>query len=104
MALSGTHVTAAYAGPLYNRSFVAPILGKVIWSETMASAGTTALGAPPAREGAGMPIFRVQSSSDIFVAIGAAPNASSGPRTFVRAGEEFDFYAEPNDKLAWIAA
>jgi len=104
MALSGAHITAGYAGPLYNRSFVAPIFGKISWSETMVSAGTTALGAPDAREGAGMPIFRVQSSADIYVSIGAVPNASSGPRTLVRSGQDYDLYAEHGDKLAWVAA
>lgn len=104
MALSGLHVTAGYAGPLYNRSFVAPIFGKIVWSETMASAGTTALGAPDAREGVGMPIYRVQASADSWVSIGKTPNASTGARMLVMAGQVYDFYAEPGDKLAWIAA
>lgn len=104
MAFTGVHITAGYAGPAYNRTFVAPILGKIAWSETMASAGTTALGAPDAREGAGMPIYRIQSAADVYVAIAPSPNASTGTRTLVRAGVDYDIYAEPGDKVAWVAA
>jgi hypothetical protein len=105
MALSGLHVTAGYAGPSYRRDKgVNSLLGRIVSSETLATAGTTTLVAPLDSEAMGLPIFRIQASADSWIAIGKAPNASTGPRTLIRANEEYDVYVEPGDKLAWIGA
>ncbi|MFB2553711.1 hypothetical protein [Ensifer soli] len=105
MAFSGLHVTAGYSGPSERRDkTIANIFGRIISSETLASAGSTTIVAPPVHEGQGMPIFRIQAAADSWVAIGAAPNASTGPRTLARAGVDYDVYVQPGDKVAWTAA
>lgn len=104
MAFSGLHVTSAYAGPMSHRFAAMPLLGRPVWSETMASAATTAQAAPAVHDAAGEPIFQVRASADSFVAIGASPNASTGARIFVPAGEKVEFYAQPGDRLAWVLA
>ena len=98
MALTGLHVWCGYAGSPQG------LLGKGVWSQTMASAGTTTQAAPSATTPQGPPMFQVRASADAFVAIGAAPNATTGTRVFVPAGERVEFYAEAGDKLDWIPA
>ena len=104
MAFSGLHVACGYAGAVSARRDGMQILGKLIWSETMASAATTALSAPEVNDLKGDPIFQVRASADSYVAIAATPNATSGARLFVPAGDWVEMYAEPGDKLAWITA
>lgn len=78
------------------------------WSETMTTPGTTEQAAPPGVS----TIFRIDVSSDVYVAIGPAPNASlakgagrNGTRYFIRANNyPYDFNANPGDKLAWVFA
>lgn len=106
MAFTGIHVSAGYVGPLYNRSKTshAALISRVVSSEHMTGAGTTTLVAPEHSESMGAPVFRIQASADSWVAIGAAPNASTGPRTLCRGGEDYDIFVEPGDRLAWVAA
>lgn len=104
MAFSGLHVTCGYAGSFTNRNTTLSLLGKVVWSQTFASAGTTTNSAPAASDAAGDPMFQVRASADSFVAIGPTPNASTGARIFVPAGERVEFYGQPGDRLAWVAA
>ncbi|KQP82860.1 hypothetical protein ASF57_12045 [Methylobacterium sp. Leaf117] len=104
MALSGVHIACGYIGGksgLNNRSL---ILSPPVWSQTMAAAGTTDKGAPAVAEDTGDPSFEIRSSADIYVAIGAAPNASTGTRIFVPANETRNIFCSSGDKLAWIAA
>lgn len=104
MAFSGTHVVCCFAGAAGLRGTVMSIVGKALWSETMAAAGTTGSAVPNGNQEDGAPMLRVRASADIFVAIGPAPNASTGPRYFVEAGKDYDFFPTPGDKLAWVAA
>lgn len=106
MAFSGLHVACGYAGATSLRESGLSLLGKVVWAQTMVSAGATTNSAPAVSDAAGQPIFTVRASADSFVAIGPAPDASqaNGPRIFVPAGERVEFYAQPGDKLAWVAA
>lgn len=104
MALSGLHVSAGYAGPASQRYSGAKILGRQMWSQTLASAGTTTNAAPPTRDAEGEPIFQIASSVDAFVSIGPNPDATNGTRIFVRANTDWTVYAQPGDKLTWIAA
>jgi len=105
MALSGLHVVAGYAG---NRGFngsTQNLLGAISWSETLAAAGTTIKVAPAYESSSfGMPLFRFRAAADSWVAIGAAPNATTGNRVLVPANTDYDLYATPGDKVAWIAA
>jgi hypothetical protein len=103
MAFSGLHVTCGIAGPMSNRSSMLSLMGKVLWSQTLPSAGTTTETAPDPQD-RGNPMFQVRAAADSFVAIAPAPNATTGPRIFVPAGERIEFYGEPGDKLAWVAA
>lgn len=106
MAFAGLHVVCAYAGSATAQQKVAPTLGRPIWSETMASAATTTNTAPASdgANGLGDPIFHIRAAADSYAAIGPAPNASTGARVFVPAGEFVTVYAKMDDKLAWIAA
>ncbi|MBC2773426.1 hypothetical protein J5N58_08175 [Rhizobium cremeum] len=106
MAFAGLHVTTGYVGPSYGRNLIkgAALLTRITGSESLASGGTTTLVAPADHEVMGPPIFRVQAAADSWVAIGPSPNASTGARTLCRAGEDYDFFAEPGWKVAWVAA
>lgn len=98
MSFSGVHVSY---GEVYaiGRS---DVLRSLVWSETMPLAATTNSTAsiPASIRGA----FLVQPSVDIFVSIGASPNASASPRVLVLAGERVLIPCSYGDKLAWVAA
>lgn len=108
MAFSGLHVAAGYAGAASNRWASVAIIGRTVWSQTMASAGVTTNVAPPTRDVEGDPIFQVSTSIDAFVAIGPNPDATNGPRQFIKANSDglggMSLYANPGDKLAWVPA
>lgn len=105
MTFTGLHITAAYVGPHYSRNQAKEdIVGKLLASETMAEPGVSTLAAPAVHENAGMATFRVHAGVDAFIAIGTEPDANAGPRDLVRAGETVSFYAEPDHRLAWVAA
>lgn len=106
MAFTGLHITAGYVGPSYGRSLTknAALFTRITGSESMSAGGTTTMVAPASHESMGPPVLRVQAAADAWVAIGQNPNASSGPRTLCRAGEDYDFFVEPGDKLQWAAA
>lgn len=104
MAFAGTHIVCCFAGAAGLRGNVMGIIGKTLWSETMAAAGTTGNVVPNGNQEDGNPILRIRSTLDIFVAIAPAPNASASPRHFVEAGKDYDFFPTPGDKVAWIAA
>jgi hypothetical protein len=103
MAFSGLHVVAAYAGS-YRRDTTMAILGRPVWSETLATAGTTTNAAPANSDSAGEPMFQVYAVADAFIAIGRSPNATTGARIFVPAASYVEVYAEQGDRLAWVAA
>ena len=104
MALTGLHVACGYAGSQSQRWASMALIGKTIWSETLTTAGTTTNVAPAASDIAGDPIFEVNSAADAFVSIGKTPDAVNGTRQFVCGGQDYSFYAQPGDKLAWAAA
>ena len=106
MALSGLHITCGYASSSSHRHLGLPLLGKVVWAQTMTEAGITEHAAPSGNDTRGAPMFQVRSSVDAFVSPDPTPDASSAnsKRIFVPAGERVEFYAEPGDKLAWVAA
>ena len=106
MPFSGLHVACFYAAtnnPYGNGSALA---SNEQWSETMAVGGTTTHSAPASQWGA---VFRVRASVDSYVSNGATPDAtqvvsSGSPRYLVPGGVDYDFFAKPNDKRAWITA
>lgn len=106
MAFSGLHVVCAYAGSSAPQSRVASTLGRPIWSETLPTAGTTGNVAPAADtiSGLGDAVFHIRASADSYASIGSSPNASTGTRVFVPAGEFVTVYTKKDDKLAWVAA
>lgn len=98
MALSGVHIACVSV----NTANGASLLGKLQWSQTMASPGTTSQVAP---SGERAMIFEVSASTaDVFVAYGQTPDATAGSRVLVRLGQDRTFLAFPGDKLAWVAA
>ena len=118
MALTGVHITAGYVGGdgasrvigATRQASAVQLARKASWSQTMASAGTTAAGAPSKSEIKGEPCFEVRSSADIYVAIGTAPDASQAAgtgdtaRVFVPANETRNIICDAGDKLAWVLA
>lgn len=107
MALSGLHVTCGFAGEPRGSASSIPLLGAAVWSETMANPGTTTMEAPPAPSMpalAGRPVFSVRASADAWIAVGPNPDAAAGPRRYLAANTDFDFFVEPGHKLAWTAA
>lgn len=106
MALTGLHVVCAYPGSTSPQNKVAPTLGRPIWSETLSSPGPTTQASPGTdwANGLGDCIFHIRAAADSYAAIGPSPNASTGTRVFVPAGEFVTVYVTKGDKLAWIAA
>ena len=104
MALSGLHVVAGYAGSSSQRHLSQPLLGRIKWSETLATAGTSALGAPENSDREGQPVFRLRSSADAWIAIGRTPNASASPRLAIPANTDIDIFVEPGERVAWVPA
>jgi hypothetical protein len=105
MKFNGIHFTWGFHGPDGMRNCDhAEVMGTIVASETLTEPGTTNTGAPDAREGLGMPLLRIQSKGDAFVAIGMEPDAEAGPRTLVRAGRDIDLYVKPGDRVAWVVA
>lgn len=103
MALSGLHVACCFVGSVEKQIREAPVLRKPEWSQTLAIAGTTDATAPGVKDN-GDPVFHIISSVDAFVAVGPAPNASTGPRMLVQANTPIAIYVGAGDKLAWVAA
>lgn len=104
MALSGVHITAGYSGPYGGSHGQVALLGRAVWSQTMASAGTTTNSAPAASDLEREPIFSLYSSADVYYAIGPTPDATSGTRRFLPATTAVDVFAAQGDKVAWILA
>ncbi|RIX97165.1 hypothetical protein D3218_19070 [Aureimonas flava] len=110
MPLSGLHVTigeARNAGPftLYEGGREGPQLhGKVLLSETLAAPGTSTIVTPPYAYERGHLVASVRCSKDAWVAVGAAPNASTGPRDFLPANTDLDMIVSAGDRVAWLEA
>lgn len=110
MPLTTLHVACCFAGVLSSRNSELPIISTPVWSENLAAGVTStnvapAVGdsyAPPGRDG--QPMMRVTPPADWYVAIGAAPNATSGARHFCEAFVQYDFAVQPGDKIQGIAA
>lgn len=111
MAISGVHIACGFA---YASGGVS--LFGAAWSQTMANPGTTGkTAAAPAVGGnkpTGMPVlcFEVRADRDIWVAIGATPDASQAngegqqARLPIPSGETRYIPCTAGDKLAWTAA
>lgn len=104
MALSGVHVACLFVGGAGQGQQIQSLAKPPAWSQTMASAGITTQGAPNYDGGSGQPCFEIRSSADVYVAIGATPDATNGPRIFVPANETRNIFCASGDKLAWVAA
>lgn len=104
MPLSGLHVVCGYAGAPSQRHRSQPILGEVRWSESPASGVTTTNTAIVPSDTMGDPVFRIRTSAEAWVSVGANPNANANPRILVPAGEDYDIFVEPGDRLQWVAA
>ncbi len=105
MALSGVHVACSKVGGFGpGAQGTIPLIGPAYWSETLTSPGTTMNVAPSGGIEAGGTVFTVRTSAEAYVAIGANPNASTGARHHLAAGEKAYFFVNSGDKLAWIAA
>lgn len=102
---SGVHILCGFV----DTTGEASLLGQFVWSQTMASAGTTTRAAPTrgdndfARGGADL-CFEIAAGVDAFVAIGPTPDATAGARMLVRGGDTRNVLCDPGDKVAWVAA
>lgn len=103
MPFSGLHVVCAYAGSGAPQRESAPTLGRPLWSETLATAGSTTHASPGADRN-GDAVFHLRASVDAYAAIGPSPNANTGTRVFVPVGEFVTVYTTAGDKLAWVEA
>lgn len=103
MAFTGIHVTCGYAS---NMSIgTVPMLSDIEWSETLSASGGATTSVVPKQDGArGILVASVIASVDIFVAVGAAPDANASPRVFVPAGTVRDITVKPGWKVAAIPA
>jgi len=106
MAFAGLHVVCAQSGTPDSPDAKQALLRNAQWSETLASAGTTTNVV-----GSGSSVIRVRSAVDAWVAIGPAPDAAqtvgtkpNSARFPITAATDYDFYANVNDKLAWVTA
>lgn len=78
--------------------------GGLAWSETLATAGTTAGTAPTAAaDGLSAMVFTVTAEINGWISIGASPDASAaGMRRRVRAGMQRSFLAPAGARVAWL--
>jgi hypothetical protein len=104
MALSGVHISCGYSGPNGGAHGQVSLLGRAMWSQTMASAGTTTRVAPDISDSERESIFSLYASADIYYALGVTPDAATGTRRFLPAATAVDVFAQPGDKVAWILA
>ena len=108
MAFSGVHVAFGYAGVRGVLTTVGPSASsifRIVSSENVTAAGkSTAVAPTDANTFFGEPVARVTAAADSFVAFGAAPDASTGARDFIPAGETRDYVVKAGDKMAWVAA
>lgn len=82
-----------------------PFLAAAVWSETIAAPTTTkqtAPAAPTVSATVGRPVFSFRSSADARIAFGPNPDATAGPRRYLAANMDLDFFEEPIHKLAWV--
>lgn len=101
MALTGVHVECCVAGQHFGKADN-PVLGAPVWTETLATEGTTTEAAP---SGSGPYVFRVTASAACYVTIDTGtPDSSDDPRHYVPAEMPMDFVAAPGAKLDWTAA
>lgn len=104
MAFAGVLVSFGYAS-----SNDLNLLGNVAWSELMATPGTTSQAAEDEfeairKQGSAVRCFEIAASADAFVSVGATPDAATGPRILVRAGETRNLLCKGGDRVAWAAA
>lgn len=104
MAFSGLHVVCGFAGSQIAREKSQPILGKIAWVEAPATGVTSTNVAPTVNDAMGQALFRIRAAADSWVSIGPAPDATTGRRFLVPASTDYDVFAEPGDKLQWVAA
>jgi hypothetical protein len=102
MALAGIWVEFSKSGKrAYNAGSLAEPLqvrGKPTSSVNLTSPGVTSIAAAD-----GDNIVHLVAVADSFVAIGpGTPNASAEPRTYCKAGVEYDLACDTNDKVAYI--
>lgn len=103
MAFSGLHASCHFVGGEGFGKEMVPIPSQPVWSETMASAATSAnvvAGSDPVFKG--RPMIRVRASADSYVSFAVSPNASTGARVFIAANTDYDFFVKVGDRLAWI--
>lgn len=74
--------------------------GSLRWSETVASAGTTGNAVPDNEPGV---IFYLTLTAEVnmWVSIGASPNAGANPRRRMLANTQRSFSAPAGAKVAW---
>ncbi len=109
MAFTGVHITCVFTGftsDKFPQQWRIALLGTAVWSETMASPGTTTHSSPYEDGLAGEPVFSLYSSADIYFAIGTNPDATNGPRQYLQANTPTDIFGDRagGEKVAWILA
>lgn len=103
MALTGLHVVCAFAGAESKRDKSQSIMGAIQWSESPSTGTPTTNAAPQPSDSMGDPMFRIRAAAESWVAVGANPDETTNPRFCVPAGEDYDIFVRPGDKLAWVA-
>lgn len=106
MALSGGHIEFCIGSDGDNTRSGNPVLrGSASSSQTMASAGTNSASAPGAAGSSLQPILTISASAPIYFAVGASPDATNGPRSYLDpANGGLDLFVKAGDKVAWAFA
>ena len=110
MALAGVHISfsSSSSGAINNSKLssdpTVALLGRVLLSQTMASAGTSSISVPKGVNGDYLIVASLSSSAPIFYAVGATPDATNGPRRYYDGTVREDFFVGPGDKIDWILA
>jgi hypothetical protein len=78
--------------------------GGLLWSETLASAGTSTAVVPAApTDGVSAMVLTLTAEVDMWVSIGGSPNAAANPRRRLKAGSVRSFLAVTGHRVAWAA-
>lgn len=105
MAFSGLDIACVFSGgPGWGQNSL-PIHSNAVWSETVASGGTSANKVASHLEGyEGRPMLWIRSAVDGYVSVGKPPNSAASPRLPVTAFKDYYVWAKAGDYVAFVAA
>lgn len=77
-----------------------PLADQLVFSEVIAASGSVSSNAVPAD---GKPYcLHLVSEADMFVSVGAAPDATAAPRILLLSGKDMIVRVRPGSRVSWV--